>query len=90
MVYISRLDEQWLKDYKKPLLDKPRFLYVGRLNPEKGIFEFLKMFDELTFDSELSIVGRAKNTSSINKKVKLFFNFFYDLKTVSCTLFKMT
>ena len=71
LVYISRLDEQWLKDYKKPLLDKPRFLYVGRLNPEKGIFEFLKMFDELKFDSELSIVGRAKNTSSINKKVKL-------------------
>ena len=26
------------------VLDKIKFLYVGRINPEKGIYEFLKMF----------------------------------------------
>ena len=37
LVYISRLDEEWLTNHKEALLDKIRFLYVGRMSPEKCI-----------------------------------------------------
>ena len=35
LVYISRLDDQWLTNHKEVLLDKIRFLYVGRMSAEK-------------------------------------------------------
>tara|TARA_Y100000590_G_scaffold142531_1_gene163609 strand:+ start:26366 stop:27394 length:1029 start_codon:yes stop_codon:yes gene_type:complete len=69
LVYISRLDEEWLNNQRKVLLDKVRFLYVGRMSAEKGIFEFLKMFDQLKFDAQLSIVGDVeKYNFSTNKQ----------------------
>ncbi len=69
LVYISRLDEEWLNNQRKVLLDKARFLYVGRMSAEKGIFEFLKMFDQLKFDAQLSIVGDVeKYNFSTNKQ----------------------
>tara|TARA_B100000686_G_scaffold118656_1_gene125783 strand:- start:1606 stop:2634 length:1029 start_codon:yes stop_codon:yes gene_type:complete len=71
LVSPSRLDERWLKDHKKSSLDKIRLVYVGRINPEKGIYEFLKMFDEVKSDAEFSIVGYAKNLEIKNKNVKL-------------------
>jgi glycosyltransferase involved in cell wall biosynthesis len=71
LVLISRLDDDWLKDFKKPLLDKVRFLYVGRMSPEKGIFQFLKMFDHINFNAEFSIVGDSESTKIANKNVKL-------------------
>ena len=43
LVYPSQLDPNWFKDYKKPLLDKPRLLYVGRIKVEKGIFSLIKI-----------------------------------------------
>ena len=33
--------------FEKPDLSKIRFLNVSRVNPEKGIFEFLEMFKNL-------------------------------------------
>ena len=71
LVSISRLDERWLKDHKKAFLDKVKFLYVGRMSPEKGIYHFLKMFDQLEFEAELSIVGDSDNQKISNKKIKL-------------------
>ena len=53
-------------------LDKPRLLYVGRMSPEKGIFEFLKMFNQIKFDTQFSIVGNLKNQNILNKNIKLF------------------
>ena len=70
LVYISRLDEEWLKDQKDVLLDKARFLYVGRMSHEKGIFEFLKMFNQIKFDAEFSIVGNSTNQNFSNKNIK--------------------
>ena len=70
LVYISRLDEEWLKDQKDVLLDKARFLYVGRMSHEKGIFEFLKMFNQIKFDAEFSIVGNSANQNFSNKNIK--------------------
>ena len=43
----SALDEKWLHNLKEARLDKIRFLYVARVNPEKGIYEFLEMFKDL-------------------------------------------
>ena len=71
LVYISRLDDEWLKDQKDVLLDKARFLYVGRMSHEKGIFEFLKMFNQIKFDAEFSIAGNSANQNFLNKNIKL-------------------
>ncbi len=70
LVYISRLDDVWLKNHKHAQLDKVRFLYVGRMSKEKGIFEFLEMFNKIKINAELSIVGNSKNHNILNTKVK--------------------
>ena len=69
IVFPSELNSFWLNNKQKPLLDKPRLLYVGRLKVEKGIFNLLKIFDEMKNDAQLSIVGRAEIVKSNNKKV---------------------
>ena len=71
LVYISRLDDEWTKNHKDALLDKTRFLYVGRMSPEKGIFDFIKMFDKMKLKAEFSIVGNSKNHNISNKNIKL-------------------
>ena len=71
IISASPLNNEWLVNQKKALLDKVRFFYVGRINPEKGIFSFLKMFNEIKFDAEFSIVGNSKNQKILNSKVKL-------------------
>ena len=72
LVYISRLDDKWLKNHKDALLDIVRLLYVGRMSSEKGIFEFLKMFSKIKFDAQFSIVGNAEDQNISNKNIKLF------------------
>ena len=67
LINSSRLDDTWQKNFKDVLLDKVRFLYIRRMNPEKGIFQFIDMLNEIKFDYELSIVGDCKN-QSISKK----------------------
>ena len=59
----STLNKDWLQNFKKPNLNKIKLLNVSRVNPEKGIFEFLEMFKKLEIDSEISIVGKIKNFS---------------------------
>ena len=69
IVFPSELNSLWLENLQKPLLDKPRLLYAGRIKVEKGIFSLLKIFDEITLDAHLSIVGNAKNIKQNNKKI---------------------
>ena len=71
LISSSRLDENWFENHKNVLLDKIRFLYVGRFNPEKGIYEFLEMFDKMKLEAEFSIVGNSKNQKISNKNIKL-------------------
>ena len=71
LVYISRLDNEWLKNQKDVPLEKSKFLYVGRMSNEKGIFDFLKMFNQLKLNAELSIAGNSKNQNFSNKNIKL-------------------
>ena len=68
----SRLDDPWFKKHKEVSLDKIKLLYVGRINPEKGIHDFIKMFNKINLDIELSIVGEPKDLKVKNKNIKLF------------------
>ena len=63
----STLNKEWLQNLKKPNLDKIKFLNVSRVNPEKGIFEFLEMFKQLEINAEISIIGRINNLTLQNK-----------------------
>ena len=69
IVFPSDLNSIWFKNKKKPVLDKPRLLYVGRIKVEKGIFSLIKFFDELDIDCHLSIVGRLESPHSNTKKI---------------------
>ena len=71
LVYISRLDDEWIKNHQDALLDKVRFLYVGRMSTEKGIFDFIKMFDKIELKAEFSIVGNSNNHNISNNNIKL-------------------
>ena len=61
LVNSSFLNEKWFVDFKEPEVDKIRLLYVARINPVKGINEFLKIFKNIKFDAELSIIGKTNN-----------------------------
>ena len=71
LISISRLDNNWFANKKEPELDKVKFLYVGRLSAEKGIFNFLEIFKKTNLDSELSIVGNPKNHNIKENNVKM-------------------
>jgi len=71
LVNISRLDDEWIKNHKDALVDRIRFLYVGRMSLEKGIFEFIKMFNKTELKAEFSIVGNSKNHNISNSNIKL-------------------
>jgi len=79
LVHISRLDEEWLSNQQKVLLDKIRLLYVGRLSPEKGIFDFIKIFKEIKFEAEFSIVGDLQKHNIPQKNINLL-NYVADQK----------
>ena len=72
LVFPSELDINWLKNTTKPLLDKPRLLYVGRIKVEKGVFSLFKILDEMTNDVELSIIGNTEDLKTNNKKINFF------------------
>ena len=59
IVFPSELNSAWFENTHKPLLDKPRLLYVGRIKVEKGIFSLLEVFNKGIINAELSIVGRV-------------------------------
>ena len=72
LVFPSELDINWVKNTTKPLLNKPKLLYVGRIKIEKGVFSLFKIFNEMTTDVELSIVGNTKDLKTNNKKINFF------------------
>jgi len=71
MINSSRLDDLWFKEHKEALLKKIKLLYVGRINPEKGIYNFINMFDKIKLDIDLSIVAEPKDLKITNKNIKL-------------------
>ena len=81
LVFPSQLGNKWFENLKQVSLDKVRLLYVGRMRVEKGIFDFLKMFNKLSMNAELSIVSEVKNLKNMNKKINLL-GFGYDEKSL--------
>ena len=79
MLKPSELDKKWFSQRK---IISPRknikLLYVGRMRVEKGIFNFLNLFNKLNNNFLLTIVGDKKIELS-NNRVK----FFYFFKNVS-------
>ena len=75
----STLDDKWMKNFKEAKLDKIRFLYVARVNPEKGIYEFLEMFKKIKEEAEVSIIGKTKNLNLQQK----FKNLIKDSKNIN-------
>ena len=70
LINSSRIDKHWLSNHNKANISNAKFLYIGRMNPEKGIFQFIEMLNKVKFDFEFSIVGDSKNYKIINKKIK--------------------
>ena len=67
LVFPSELSARWLQKINKPLLDKPRLLYVGRVKIEKGIFSLSKILNEVNINFEFSIVGGG-DTHKLDRK----------------------
>ena len=78
LVFPSELNSLWLENIKKPLLEKPKLLYVGRIKTEKGIFSLVKILSEIFIDFEFSIVGdhNFKWPSNIKNNKKFTFHSF--------------
>ena len=71
LVSVSRLDEEWLQDHKEALLDKIRLLYVGRISAEKGVFNFIKIFNRIEDKIDFTIVGNLKKNKIPDGKINL-------------------
>jgi glycosyltransferase involved in cell wall biosynthesis len=71
LVLPSRLNKNWFVDICKPNVNYPKFLYVGRINPEKGIENFISLFESSNLDGELSIAGKSEKLKVNNNKIKL-------------------
>ena len=77
IVFPSEITSSWLQNIKKPLIDKPRLLYVGRIKIEKGIFSLFKIFDQMNIDAQLSVVGKKDREYLNNKKIN-YIGYGYD------------
>ena len=80
LVEPSELSELWFKNRKKIIYDnKIKILYVGRIRIEKGILNFIDLFNKLDKRFELTIIG-----DKYDKKFKIknlnYLNFFSDIK----------
>jgi len=69
IVFPSELNSTWFENTHKPLLDKPRLLYVGRVKVEKGIFSLLEIFKKININANLSVVGKSENKNLNYEKI---------------------
>ena len=81
MVQPSELDQKWFKNRKiiSPR-KKIKLLYVGRIRVEKGIVNFLDLFNKLNNNFLLTIVGDNK-IQLFDKRV-IFFHFFKNVHSL--------
>ena len=67
----SRLNNDWIKNCSVPDLENPRLLYVGRINPEKGIENFISLFSKINTTGKLYIAGNTEKLKFPGDKIKL-------------------
>ena len=72
LVNPSEITNDWLKNRKKPKLDKPRLLYLGRFKKEKGIHSLIKLINLMSDKLELKIVGIKKKSKLFNQRIKFY------------------
>ena len=72
LVNISRLDNDWLTNRKKTSLKKIKYLYVGRMSIEKGIFDFISLFNDLELNADFSIVGNSEEHKDLNNNINFY------------------
>ena len=81
MVQPSELDQRWFKNRKIITPSKKiKLLYVGRVRVEKGIVNFLDLFNKLNINFLLTVVGDNK-IQLFDKRV-IFFYFFKNLHSL--------
>lgn len=68
----SEIGGKWFANSRKPNLDKPRFLYLGRYKKEKGIFSLIRLLSFLNYDFKLNVVGTKEKIFSKNKKINYY------------------
>ena len=67
----SRLNSNWFQNISMPNLSSAKFLYVGRINPEKGIENFIDLFLTSKLDGKLFIAGNTEKMKIEDNKVNL-------------------
>ena len=71
LVSPSRLKSNWFNNISIPKIDIPNFLYVGRINPEKGIENFISLFFSTNLQGQLTIAGNTEKIKINDSKIKL-------------------
>ena len=72
LVWPSEISKEWLSTKKKIYNPSFKFLYVGRLKIEKGVYYLVDLFNNL--DKKLfflNIVGHGKINSRLNSNIKI-------------------
>ena len=72
LVFPSEISKEWLLTKKDINIQSFKFLYVGRLNIEKGIFYLIDLFNNLESNKFfLNIVGQGNIDISLNSNIKI-------------------
>lgn len=71
LVLPSRIKKIWLENISTPKLDMPRYLYVGRINPEKGIENFINLIEKVKEPLQLSIAGNTEKLEINQENINL-------------------
>jgi glycosyltransferase involved in cell wall biosynthesis len=72
LVFPSEISKEWLLKNKETNFKSFKFLYVGRLKIEKGIYYLIDLFNNLESDKFfLNIVGQGKINLCLNSNVKI-------------------
>jgi len=82
LVFPSEITEEWLLRKKEINIQSFKFLYVGRLNIEKGIYYLIDLFNNLESNKFfLNIVGQGNIKVSLNSNIKIldYVSGFHDL-----------
>ncbi|MAJ45463.1 MAG: hypothetical protein CMF96_12080 [Candidatus Marinimicrobia bacterium] len=64
----SHLTEKWFENTKPVSINKVDLLYVGRIKVEKGIFSFLKIFEDIENKFSLTIVSPQKMHKDVKNR----------------------
>ena len=80
VIYPSEITNTWntRTQYKK-IKKQINFLYVGRFKVEKGYNFLINLFDKLSVNYKLNMVGSTKNKKYLKKNIKTY-KYIYDIK----------